>query len=61
MGLTVLQPTNAGQLVQLNAGGRQVASDRGWSVVDFERLASWFADPKVRLEGQIALACAAAA
>ena len=37
----------AGQLVQLNAGGRQVASDRGWQVVDFERLASWFADPKV--------------
>jgi len=34
--------------VQLNAGGRQVASNRGWSVVDFERLASWFADPKVR-------------
>ena len=33
--------------MQLNAGGRQVASDRGWSVVDFERLASWFADPKV--------------
>jgi hypothetical protein len=32
--------------VQLNAGGRQVAADRGWTVVDFERLASWFVDPK---------------
>ena len=34
--------------MQLNAGGRQVASDRGWSVVDYERLASWFVDPRVR-------------
>ena len=34
--------------MQLNAGGRQVAEDRNWQVVDFERLASWFVDPKAR-------------
>lgn len=37
-----------GHLVQLNAAGRQVAADRGWALVDFEAMAHWFAQPKVR-------------
>lgn len=35
-----------GQLVQMNASGRQVAAERGWSLVDLEAMAQWFAEPQ---------------
>ena len=37
-----------GHLVQMNAAGRQVAAERGWALVDFEAMAQWYAQPKVR-------------
>lgn len=36
-----------GHLVQWNASGRQAAAERGWSLVDFEAMAQWFAQPQV--------------
>ncbi len=40
----------AAHLVALNAGGRLAASERGWIIVDAERMSSGFAEPSVSLD-----------
>jgi hypothetical protein len=39
---------HAAHLVQFNAAARQVAMERGWTIVDYEHMSGGFANPMVR-------------
>ena len=40
----------AAHLVAINAAGRQVATERGWVIVDVERMSAGLPDPSVSID-----------